>query len=196
MPRALWTLPAAVFAWLAYAVTRGETAGFDLAGRDAVHAWASPSLTWAMYATTQLGSAIPLIVLGTLVAWRLGPWKRVAVLLLVAAAGAEAIDQVLKLIFHRPRPEMFFGLAQPQTYSFPSGHAMSACCFYGMAAVLVTARVRSRGRRAAIWIVAALIAGAVGLSRVYLGAHYPTDVMGGYLAGAAWVLLAQMIQVD
>ena len=188
-------LSAAAFGLLAYAVVNGNTTGFDRTIRDWVHAFASPGLTLSMYVLTQLGSVGPLIVLGGVAAWCMKPRKRSAILLLAAAGGGEGIDRVLKLIFHRPRPQTFFELPQPATYSFPSGHAMAACCFYGMMAVLVTRRVRSPLGRVAVWTVAILVAAAVGLSRIYLGVHYPSDVAGGYLAGAAWLLLIEMIGI-
>jgi undecaprenyl-diphosphatase len=111
----------------------------------------------------------------------------VAVLLVVAAAGAEILDQLLKLLFHRQRPEAFFGYSQPGSFSFPSGHAISACVFYGVAAALIAARIDSRLQKAVVWIVAALLAGLIGLSRIYLGVHYPSDVVAGYAAAVVWV---------
>lgn len=192
----LWTLPAALFACLAYVVMEGQTAALDLAVRGGVHARASPWLTTTMKAVTVLGTITPLLLFSALLAWLLGPPKRAALKLLVAALGGEGLDQVMKAIFQRPRPEVYFGLVQPQTYGFPSGHAMASCCFYGMAAVLLAERAGSRARRVAIWTATALLVGAIGFSRVYLGVHNPTDVIGGYLAGSAWLLLAQMIKIN
>src|SRR5262249_32475001 len=110
-----------LFGWLAGEVLRGETLRFDLAVRDAIHSWASPLLTRAMQGVTQLGSFYFLFPLGLILAWRLAEAgrKRAAVLLAVAAIGAEALNEILKLVFHRMRPEAFFGLREPITYSFP-----------------------------------------------------------------------------
>jgi undecaprenyl-diphosphatase len=125
--------------------------------------------------------------LGALLAWGFWPQRRPAVFLIVATLGGETIDQALKVFFHRTRPEAFFGLAQPETYSFPSGHSMASCCFYGAAAALLGTRIHSRAARAALWAGAAVLVAAIGFSRVYLGFHYPTDVLGGYTAGLAWL---------
>ena len=186
------TLPmAALFGWLAYAVTQGWTERFDLAVRARVHAWASPPLTFAMQAITMLGSIQFLAILGAVVVWLLLQTgrRRAAFLLVAAALGGECLDNLLKLFFARPRPAVFFGLPQPPSYSFPSGHSMASCCFYGALAMIAAARLGSRARRWAVGMSAAAVILLVGFSRVYLGVHYPTDVLGGYAAGFAWLWL-------
>jgi undecaprenyl-diphosphatase len=178
------------FAWLAYAVKAGTLAWFDLTVRNTIHSWASPVLTRAMRGITQLGSPTFLILLGFLAAWRLAVRKRMraAIILAVSAIGAEAFDELLKAIFRRPRPEAFFGHS-PGSYSFPSGHSVSSCCFYGVLAAIVAVNARSKRETVGVWITAAVITLAVGTSRVYLGVHYPTDVLGGYAAAVVWVAL-------
>lgn len=187
---ALIALAAALlFAWLARAVASSPAARFDLAVRGAVHAWASPQITFVMRGFTMLGSETVLVPLGVLLSWRwiaTGRW-RFAALLAVAALGGEAWDQALKQFFHRARPEAFFGFPLPGTYSFPSGHSMASFCFYGAVAMIAIAQVRSGARRWAIGVGVAALALMVGFSRIYLGVHYPTDVIGGYLAGVAWL---------
>jgi undecaprenyl-diphosphatase len=180
-----------LFVWLALEVRRGATIGFDLEVRSAVHAWASGGLTWVMLAITQLGSSLFLVAAGGLIVWRLilAGRRRAAVLLIVACLGAEVLDQALKLLVHRPRPDAFFGLSDPLTYSFPSGHATTACCFYGILAAIVGARLRAPAARIAVWAMAAVMAVAIGLSRIYLGVHYPSDVLGGYVAAVMWLYL-------
>lgn len=180
---------AALFGWLAYAVTRGQAGRFDLAVRDGVHVWASPALTLAMRGITILGSTVFLVALGAIVVWRLlaAGQRRAAILLVLAALGGEGWDQGLKRLFERPRPAVFFGLAQPASYSFPSGHSMASCCFYGALAAMAAARAESRARRRAILLGAAALILLVGFSRIYLGVHYPTDVLGGYAAALAWL---------
>ena len=187
---AIAAVAAILFVYLATAVAHGPAGRFDLAVRDTVHSWASPPLTYAMRGVTLLGSSAILVPLGIVLAWRLlARGRREAVVLLaVAALGGEAWDQGLKLLFHRERPEAFFGLA-PDNYSFPSGHSMAAACFYGSLALIAAERSRSHARRRAIWAGAGALIGSIGLSRIYLGVHYPTDVLGGYLAAVAWLAL-------
>jgi undecaprenyl-diphosphatase len=174
------------FAWLA----NGPAAAFDAAGRNAVHAWATPALTYVMLGITQLGSGPFLIGVGVLAIRRLAAAgrKEAAVLLAVATLGGEALSQILKLCFHRSRPDAFFGLADPATYSFPSGHAFTATCFYATLAAVLAARTPSVAAKAGLWTLAGAMAALIGLSRVYLGVHYPSDVLGGYAAAVVWVV--------
>ena len=178
-----------LFAWLSSAVLEGGVTRFDLSVRDAIHTWASPALTSVMRLVTELGEVYFLVSVGVLLVWRLAASGRrhAALLLVLAVAGAEALDQILKVVFQRPRPPAFFGLAQPETYSFPSGHALVATVFYGVVAAVFAAREPSRGRRIALWTMAAVAAVVIGFSRVYLGVHHPSDVLAGYAGAVVWV---------
>jgi undecaprenyl-diphosphatase len=184
-----WTLVAlALFARLAAALSSDGIQHFDAAVRLGVHQWASPTLTALMQVITVLGSvrilgiASVTVVAGLLIAG----WRQSAIALTWTMAGAIVMENAVKYTFHRVRPEPFFG-TEPDTYSFPSGHALLSLCFYCVLANVFTERIRSGFARATIWIVAALLVAAIGLSRIYLGVHYPTDVLGGYLVGAFWV---------
>jgi undecaprenyl-diphosphatase len=177
------------FGWLARDVLRHQTIRFDAAVRDGLHSLASPGLTAFFGAITWLGSELFLLPFGALVVWRLAASGRrhAAVLLVLAAAGGELLDQILKLAFHRGRPASFFGYPLPGSYSFPSGHAMISACFFGVLAAVWTARMESRGLRVSVWAAAALLALLIGMSRIYLGVHYPSDVAAGYCAAILWV---------
>ena len=180
----------AVFTWLAGEVVGARTMAFDLRVRNAIHEQANPPLTDAMIGVTFLGGAYVIVSLAIVLCvsfWRAG-LQRPARLLAIAVAGEIAIEYSLKLAFHRARPEPFFGLSLPSGYSFPSGHAMATLIFYGTLAALLTPRLTSRAVRWLLWLAAGALAAAIGFSRVYLGVHYPTDVLGGYLAGLIWVV--------
>ncbi len=177
------------FMLLALAVQGTQPTWFDVRVRDAVHAWSSSVGTQVMLYTTQLGAIVALtflsagVILGFLFL-RLG---RAAALMAANMVGAWIWNDFLKEFFHRARPEPFFGLPPPGDYSFPSGHSLCSFCFYGMMTALFVARVRNGFARAVIVAVATLIIAGVGLSRVYLGVHYPTDVLGGWLIGLCWI---------
>ena len=94
--------------------------------------------------------------------------------------------QVLKRIFERVRPDIFPVIAE-SGYSFPSGHAMGAICFYGILAYFAGLGLRSKPLRWGLMAAAGIYILLIGLSRVYLGVHYPTDILAGYAAGATWL---------
>jgi undecaprenyl-diphosphatase len=183
------------FTLLARWVLSGASMPFDSAIRAAVHAWASPPLTRAMLAVTSLGAEFCMLPLGAILVWHLAATgrRRGAVHLAILSLSAELLTQLLKLAFGRPRPPVFFGLSPAETYSFPSGHAFVATVFYGVAAMVFLAGEPSRRKRAAVAAAACLGSLAIGFSRVYLGYHYPSDVLGGWAAAAAWLAVARMM---
>lgn len=167
---------------------------FDAFVRMEVHRLASPILTEVMQVISFMGSRIALAILLLMAVYLLCHFHRgrAAVLMVITMAGSSGLSVVLKSIFHRPRPDAFFG-AIPNSYSFPSGHALNSLCFYGTIAAIVLMYVRKPLARWGIWLAAALIIGMIGFSRVYLGVHYPSDVIAGYCAGIVWVQLVVLL---
>ncbi len=172
---------------LASEMREGETLRLDLGVRSWVHQFASPPMTRAMTMVSLLGYNILIVELLVAIAVFLYVrWRHAAGWLAVSMGGALALDLALKYAFHRPRPEPFFGTA-PHSYSFPSGHALCSFCFYAVLAGLIAARTRSLVVRVAVGVAAAALVIAIGVSRIYLGMHYPSDVIAGYLSAAVWV---------
>ena len=184
------SLSLVLFLALALAVSSGAAAGFDDLIRAGIHHWASGLGLWLALGFSRLGSIAALAVLFgiAVVGFWLGERRRSAARLALFMAGAVMLENALKYGFQRARPEAFFGAA-PATYSFPSGHALLSLCFYGAAAALLAKQWNSGVARAAIWTAAALLVLGIGLSRIYLGVHYPSDVIGGYLAALFWISL-------
>ena len=176
-----------LFAWLGSEVLDGDTQRFDQVVRECVHGYASPGMTRVMNAISLLGYNVLIvelmIALAVFIKLR---WRRAALWLIVAMTGSLVLDLTLKYIYHRTRPTAYFGMA-PHSYSFPSGHALCSFCFYGVLAGLLSARTKPLAWRLLIWFAAAALVIAIGLSRIYLGVHYPSDVIAGYLAAAVWV---------
>jgi undecaprenyl-diphosphatase len=114
-------------------------------------------------------------------------WPRGGILVVVTLIGATLLDVTLKTAFGRARPAPFFDYPVPDSPSFPSGHALFAACVFGGLAVVASARLDRLVARLAVWVVALTLIALIGLSRVYLGVHYPSDVLAGYLVGAIWV---------
>ncbi len=178
----------ALFAWLAAQVLDGHTMGFDLYVRALVHQDLPPSLLPLMLVLSLLGSAADLGALSFVLVlwfWRLR-WRGGSAVLASSMFGAVVLDLSLKHIFHRARPLAFFG-DEPHSYSFPSGHALASFCFFVVLAAVLTPRITRRLLRRMVWVATGCLIAAIGLSRIWLGVHYPTDVLGGYVAAAVWV---------
>jgi undecaprenyl-diphosphatase len=125
----------------------------------------------------------PLVAIAVLALWR--NHRHDALTLTICMTGAIALEQIFKFAIRRPRPEPFFDTPPPTSYSFPSGHALYALCLYATLATILT-RNQSPAARILTWTAAAIIILSIGYSRIYLGVHYPTDVLGGYALAALW----------
>lgn len=178
-----------LFIWLGREIGGGEAFTLDQWARQMVPTLASPGLTAAMRAASLYGGPSILVPAGIAVAlaFLLHGWRRGALLVIVTMAGAGVLNWLLKLSFARARPEAFFDYPLPGSHSFPSGHALYAASVFGGLAALLTARLRQRSLRIAVWSGAAVLVLLVGVSRVYLGVHYPSDVVAGYAVGVVWV---------
>ena len=195
-------LIAAGFGWafvaLADAVTEGGTRAFDtwllLALRNPLMHSDPLGPPWVEEMArdfTALGgvallTALTLAVCGFL--WLQGHWRSMW-LVLVAVGGGLAVSSVFKAGFGRPRPELVPHGSFVYTASFPSGHSMMAAVTYLTLGVLLARVEPRRIIKVYLMTIAVLLTGAVGVSRVYLGVHWPTDVLAGWTAGAAWALM-------
>jgi undecaprenyl-diphosphatase len=163
---------------------------FDVMLLEWVHTRATPTGYAVSNAISLLGSPVTLTMLGLGVGLLLAARRQWIVLAgwLAAFAGGGLLDVVLKLVIRRPRPPYADAFLHHYTWSFPSGHAMGSLIGYGMLAYVLTLLwIHSRGGQIAVVLGAALLVVAVGLSRLYLGLHYFSDVVGGYAAGVLWL---------
>ena len=163
--------------------------GIDATLYEAAQAARTPALDRAMEAVSFLSSFIVVTVIAVagLLLWgvREKRWGRVAVLI-AGLAGAVVGSQVVKYLVDRPRPPAA-DMAAIDGAAFPSGHSWQAVALYGVVLVVILGFEARGTTRALLIAVAAVVAFAVGVSRVYLGAHWPTDVLGGWLLGLLWV---------
>jgi undecaprenyl-diphosphatase len=182
---------AATIAFVAIAdeLVEGDLDKYDRAWALAIHGIDRDWLDVVMIGFTKLGSTFGLygsIALVSLLAWRRRQ-RRLAAILLANALLALVTNALLKHYFVRARPTLFDEITRPETWSFPSGHAMSAMAvFGGIAAVLIGLYPKRR------WLIVALaivVIGSVGVSRIYLGVHWPFDVLAGFAASAPFVVV-------
>jgi membrane-associated phospholipid phosphatase len=149
----------------------------------------SPAWTDAMRIVTWLGSSAVVIPLAVLVGVALFIASRrwLALFVVLAVGGASVLSVLAKHVVGRERPPVDVHLQQPLSSAFPSGHSTQAAATYFALAIVVTVLSRSRPLCALTWTAATLIVFSVGVSRVYLGVHWATDVLGGWLLGSIWV---------
>ena len=165
---------------------------WDLRAAEAIHAAQSPIGIRIFVLFTNLGSppVMATLAVAGVVTLFVTRHRLLAYIWAMAAGGGAILDWVLKLLVHRGRPEYATAYLHRASYSFPSGHAMGSVIGFGMLAFAVAhARALSRRARQRLYAGAAVAAFLVGLSRVYLGVHFPSDVVGGWAAGAGWLSL-------
>lgn len=190
------------FAILASVVAQRGAMGFDHALVTALRTDADlgvprgpPWLTEAMIDVTALGGTTVLTLVTAIVAVLLLIARRARLALLVAvgvSAGA-ICGRALKALIGRARPDIVDHLVHETSLSFPSGHAMNSAIVYLTLAALLSRSQESRAVRAYLMMVAALLTLVIGVSRVYLGVHWPSDVIAGWSIGAVWALIMSMI---
>jgi undecaprenyl-diphosphatase len=196
-----------IFTGIATEVGEGETRSFDEKVLLAMRVPGDPAdpigprwLEEAARDITALGGVTVLLIvtLSSAIYMLMAQRPRMALLLILSVLGAEAVNSLLKIGFARPRPELVAHQAQVFTASFPSGHSvMSAVTYLTMGALLAQLQTR---RREKIFLLglAIVLTLLVGLSRVYLGVHWPTDVLAGWTLGAAWAavfwIVARILQ--
>ena len=179
-----------LFGGLAEDVLTGDPlVRFDGAVADYLHSSATPALTTFFLTVTAFGSVQAIALLGLLVSALLARkrrWTSLAIWL-AAIGGAAVLNRVLKAFFERPRPFFDHPLLVESTYSCPSGHAMGALVAYGMLAYFAVLALGTWRGRVAVVLAAVLLVLLIGLSRLYLGVHYFSDVAAGYAAGGLWL---------
>jgi undecaprenyl-diphosphatase len=174
---------------LAEEVLEQETFAFDETILLWVNQLSSPVLDQIMLAVTRLGDpdiVVPLTGIGFVWLWWRWRWRIAAIFALTCIGGA-VLSTGLKLFFGKPRPQLWPQLITEISYSFPSGHALGSMVLYGFSAYLLAQRFQPQKRL--IYGIAGVLIGSIGFSRLYLGVHWPTDVLAGYSIGFLWISL-------
>ncbi|MGG1290238.1 phosphatase PAP2 family protein [Bacillus smithii] len=167
---------------------------FDTAIITFVQSWISPDLTAFMKGITFFGSAkwiTTCVIVVSLLLW-LKKERLYALFFALTVSLGTAFNHLLKQIFERKRPDIQ-PLIHEKGFSFPSGHSMASFVMYGAIAFLLFELLEHRPAKRFGAVMASLFILLVGLSRIYLGVHYPSDVIGGYAAAAIWLIFSLFI---
>lgn len=179
----------ALFVAISYFVITQDTSLFDTVVREYIYDLRNEGLTFVFTKITYLGNWNTITLICCLVL--LVPRVRMSfgLPLSVAAIFASLIQKVLKVSFHRARPDLSLHLINQGGYSFPSGHSFSVLIFYGMIIFLCRQNIKDRKAVNLITVLLSCLIILIGFSRIYLGVHYPTDVLGGWSLGLCVLML-------
>ncbi len=198
---ALVLAPLLMWGELAEDVWKRETFRFDDPILLWLHGHSSAMLDRVMLKLSLVGGYPLLFVAGALCLLFLWTSRRhQAIFVALCIGGVSALNVSAKMIFQRARPDLWVSLAPEPDYSFPSGHAMLSSAFAAMIVALIW-RATKASPHAPQWRLLSALLGAVfviavGLSRLYLGVHYPSDILAGWLASCAWIGLARIVMND
>jgi undecaprenyl-diphosphatase len=172
-----------VFCIIAYFVMTGNAAGFDDPIRNFIYSLRANWLNTLMEGITYLGNWQSIVVVCLLLLAYDKTRIPFGVLGSAVAITDSILNRILKLVFARVRPDDVIPLIQQGGYAFPSGHSVTSMAFYGLLLFLVQTRMADRKKANAFSAVLILLIALIGPSRIYLGVHYPTDVLAGWMVG-------------
>lgn len=177
------------FSLMAFLITADKIVDFDRQVIHFVQAYEAPFLTRVMKFFTFIGSTLAVVVICLLIIFFLFivlHHRSELLLFITVVAGSPILNFILKEIFQRARPDLH-RLIEIGGYSFPSGHAMNAFTVYGILTFLLWRHIFIRTGRILLIIFSVIMIAAIGVSRIYLGVHYPSDIIGGYSASGFWL---------
>ena len=168
-------------------VLEREAFNFDTTLLLWLHQFSNPILDRVMLTITELGNprvVVPVAAISLAILW-LQRYRQEAKIFAIACLGGAILNTGMKLAFSKSRPELWHRLIAETSFSFPSGHALGSMVLYGFLAYVLARHYPKYSR--IIYILAAIAITAIGLSRLYLGVHWPTDVIAGYGIGFLWL---------
>ena len=182
--------------WLCTEVWEKEAFSFDRSLLLWIHQFANPQLNGLMLLITALGDpGMVITVFISTIAWLVMKRRYTDVIrFTIACAGGVVINQVMKLFFAKPRPELWTRLISETSFSFPSGHAVGSMVVYGFIGYIFAREFPLYQKY--IYTAASILIIAIGFSRLYLGVHYPTDIIAGYGVGILWLITCLKVKLD
>lgn len=181
-----------VFSWIALFINSRNVVQLDQMMINFIQGFESPILTSIMKFFTYIGSfkiVAAFALLFSFLLYRLTKNHAELTLFVTVVVGTPLINAVLKNYFHRDRPAIH-QLIEIGGYSFPSGHAMNAFVVYGIISFLLWRYIPNIVGRSTLILCSTIFIIMIGTSRIYLGVHYPSDIIGGYSAGGVWLALS------
>ncbi|MCW2278205.1 phosphatase PAP2 family protein [Heliophilum fasciatum] len=179
-----------VFFNLAEELVENELTAFDTSITNFILGFMNDAVTSFMKFITKLGAMGTIISLlpicAGLMLWQKKKWEAMA--LIAAVSGGAVFNLVLKFIFKRERPTLH-RLIEEFGYSFPSGHSMMSMIFYGMVTYFLLLFLKNKTAKSVVLVAGITVVSLIGVSRIYLGVHYPSDVLSGFAAGGAWTMI-------
>lgn len=183
---------AVLFVFIALSIKQEWIHSFDRSVSQAVQSLESPGATRVMEVLSLIGTAkfvIGIMIAAMIILFFLLGHRRELLFFTAVALGAYLLSTLIKALVKRDRPDVH-RIVEEAGYSFPSGHSMLAIALYGSLAYLLWKHTATWAGRAVLLAVSFVMIAGIGISRIYLGVHYPSDVLGGYAASACWLGLA------
>jgi undecaprenyl-diphosphatase len=180
------------FGLIAVLVGQQHIVGFDNRLISLIQGQENATLTPFMKFFTDIGSGLPITIITIVimvVLYAVLKFRWELLFFIGVVVGSALLNVVLKLVFHRARP-IVHRIVEANGYSFPSGHSMAAFTLYGVLCFLSWKHTRGAFARVMLIACGCIIIVAIGVSRIYLGVHYPSDVVGGYLASGTWLAVS------
>lgn len=175
--------------WLCREVWQRESWPLDINILLSIHHFANPVLDRLMLSITSLGDPEFVVIIITMsTGWLL--WQRrlpEVKILILACVGALMLNQGMKSLFSRPRPTLWPSLLHETSFGFPSGHAIGSIVLYGLLSYFYA--VYRPHHAKGIYLFSVILISLIGFSRLYLGVHYPTDIIAGYITGWLWLMV-------
>jgi undecaprenyl-diphosphatase len=180
------------FGAIALLVTDNKVVQFDKKIISFVQGLETPALTSMMKFFTFIGGGLPVVVVTLIIMfflYKVLHHRGELILFIGVVIGSVILNETLKLIFHRARP-MLHRVIDANGFSFPSGHSMAAFSLYGVVAFLLWRHISTSLGRGMLIVISIIMTITIGVSRIYLGVHYPSDVLGGFLASGSWLAIS------
>lgn len=178
-----------IFVAISYLIVTRETLVFDTVIREVIYGHRNEGLTFFFTMITYLGNWQTITLICCL--FLTFPQTRIpaGLLLSITAILSTSMEKALKITFHRQRPDLTLHLIQQGGHSFPSGHSMTSLVFYGMIIFLCQKNIKNKTITNIVTVLLVILIFLIGFSRIYLGVHYPTDVLGGWAIGICLLII-------